>query len=477
MLKRTGIALFAVSAIKGLFFFLDPLPQFYGGDSFSYLTTEVGVWIPRDRSFIYGLLIRNLEHYTIHSITPLIVLQVLCGIAGCMLLFYCAYKLFRLPYGVSLAITCLFALDPMQLLYERQIMAEAIGGFLFILAVTLSLSYLEKPRVWKCLVIPVVGIAAVAFRFNMYPLAWLLSFGLPLIVLLSRYFARKNHPKPEELPASRFWKHDHYRLAVHLVLGVACFLVVLNQYSHYYGRLAHRKAAVRYGQGYWMLSGLWSVAIPEDAPDARLAEILGHKHTFYPGANPVLERNSQLYASDGIIQRWERTAVELSESDRDDTARRTAMNTVRRAPFQVFQSAIFSYFEYFHQMKKLVLQIFEVYQPLSEQDCRYFNERFRSNITPDWKSRLTLSKWWFLKLRWWYFALLISPFLGVLASFILRESSRSLAMLFLMAVGVLAFLPGCMFIMTHLRLLHPLSFGTFLAIGVITTWIAQKRQL
>jgi hypothetical protein len=471
MFKRLSAVAAAILLIKCIFYFLDSLPQFYGGDSISYLNTAPEVWIPPDRSFVYGLFIRHIENWS-HSLTPLIVLQVVAGFIVCLLLYYCANQVLNMSHSLSFALACLLAADPAQLLYERQIMAEALGGLFFAAALTLSLSYLKTPRAWKCLLIPPFGLLATAFRLNFYAFAWLLCIGLPLLAWGGEFLRRRSRSDASAaVPPQSAWAR--YRLLAHLVLSVACFLVILNQYTHYYGRLAHREHAVTYTQGFFMLSGLWSVVIPEDAPDPRLAKIIATKVTFWPGNNPVLERNSQRYGQNGLVSRWENTPIEGPASLHDDIAKRTALNAIKRAPFRVLQETLSNYREYFVDIKLRVLEIFDAQMPITEVQCRFLKEHFGLNVTADWKDRPAVTKVLLMKCRWWLFVLVLSPLWGLSAAIILRKSSHFLPLLLISAAGVLVFLPGCVFVVTNARFLHPLDFGVFLMLGMIVSNAAE----
>jgi hypothetical protein len=453
MTKRFWTVVLIIAGIKGLVFILDPLPQFYGGDSTSYLNTKIGVWIPLDRSFFYGLLIRVIENCS-HSLTPLILLQVTVSSVACLLLYYCAKEILCLPYGLSLVLTVLFAADPMQLLYERQIMAETISTFHLVVALTLSLSYLKRHRAWKCALIPVFGLLSTAFRLNAYPVAWFLCLGIPLFAFLRHLFHDCG-------------RRDIYRLAGHCVLGVACFVSVLSLYTNYYGRLTDREPAVTYTQGFFMLSGLWDVVIPEDATDPRLAQIIASQQALLPGQNPALERNAQRFGAEGLICRWETTRVEGPPSRHDEIARQTAWNAIRRAPAQVLRSAMSNYREYFSDMPARIYDIYERFMPISDKERQWLKEHFNLTVTRDWKDRSTLTKQFLFQFRWWCYVLLLSPFLGIVATSLLWNSVRFIPLAFLTIAGVLAFLPGCVFVVTNARLLHPLSFGAFLTLGVI----------
>ena len=53
---------------------LDPLPKMFMGDSWSYLWTAFTWWIPDDRSYLYGFVIRGVALST-ESLTSLLLLQ------------------------------------------------------------------------------------------------------------------------------------------------------------------------------------------------------------------------------------------------------------------------------------------------------------------------------------------------------------------------------------------------------------------
>jgi hypothetical protein len=266
---------------------------------------------------------------------------------------------------------------------------------------------------------------------------------------------------------------DRYRLAAHLALSIACFLTILNQYTHYYGRLIHRKHAVTYAQGFFMLSGLWSIVIPEDALDPRLAKIIATKVSFFPRANPILERNSQCYGIDGLVFRWEHTPIEGPASLHDDIAKRTALNAIKRAPFQVLQETLSNYREYFMDMKARVHEIYDAQLPITDQQRRYLKEHFGLEATTDWKDRPTATKMLLMTCRWWFFVLLLSPLWGLAAAAVLWKSGHIVHLILMNAAGVLAFLPSCVFVVTNVRLLHPLEFGVFLMLGMIVSHAAK----
>src|SRR6516162_4376929 len=67
-----------VFAIKILLLWLDPTPKLFMGDSGSYIWTALTGWIPPDRSYFYGYLVRWLAVWP-HSFTPLLLSQAIAS--------------------------------------------------------------------------------------------------------------------------------------------------------------------------------------------------------------------------------------------------------------------------------------------------------------------------------------------------------------------------------------------------------------
>src|SRR5947199_7609822 len=104
----------AVFICKLAFFLADPCPSFHFGDSGAYLATALIKWIPPDRSFSYGFLLRPLVLGS-HSFGPVLAVQIVAsglasGILGLLLLRY-----FRAKPGLAVIFSALSAIEPLQL--------------------------------------------------------------------------------------------------------------------------------------------------------------------------------------------------------------------------------------------------------------------------------------------------------------------------------------------------------------------------
>src|SRR5262245_13293874 len=100
-----------VLAIKLLLLWLDPTPKLFIGDSWSYIWTALTGWIPGDRSYFYGYLVRLLAVWP-HSFAPLLVIQALASGATAIMFALICSRFFEMSNGVSFLFGLLCALDP-----------------------------------------------------------------------------------------------------------------------------------------------------------------------------------------------------------------------------------------------------------------------------------------------------------------------------------------------------------------------------
>src|SRR5439155_17809727 len=108
----------AIIVLKFLLLALDPLPKLYLGDSFSYIWTAISGWIPSDRSFFYGYVIRWLSVWT-GSLTSLLIVQVLLSAFIAIIVAWICRAVFELPKKLSFLFGFLCSIDPLQLAWER----------------------------------------------------------------------------------------------------------------------------------------------------------------------------------------------------------------------------------------------------------------------------------------------------------------------------------------------------------------------
>src|SRR5882672_11635883 len=90
---------------------LDPLPKMFIGDSACYIATALVGWIPDDRSYFYGFVIRWVALST-ESLTPLLLLQSFISAATALWVAHICKSLFGLSARGSYMIGFICALDP-----------------------------------------------------------------------------------------------------------------------------------------------------------------------------------------------------------------------------------------------------------------------------------------------------------------------------------------------------------------------------
>jgi ABC-type phosphate/phosphonate transport system permease subunit len=139
---------FLILALKFLLLGLDPLPQLFMGDSGSYLLTAVSGWIPPDRSFLYGYVIRWSSLGT-GSLTSLLILQAFLATVTAILVALICRCIFGLTSGLSYLFGVLCSLDPLQLVWERYVMTETVSLFFYAFALFFSFLYLKHQRLWQ----------------------------------------------------------------------------------------------------------------------------------------------------------------------------------------------------------------------------------------------------------------------------------------------------------------------------------------
>lgn len=334
MNRKLLLLLIAVLAVKATVLVCDAEPSFQFGDSSAYLGTALNKWIPHDRSFVYGFILRRIVVRP-HSLQPLVIVQaILSGIAswivGVCLLRYLGAK-FLLAAVCSIG--C--ALEPLQLMFERFVMTETMSIFALALLMLLSFSYLRTGHLSSLALIQIVGVFLFSLRYSYLPLVLILSVLLPLLVEPVRSF---------------HWQ----RIAWALVLSLGLSQVLLLGYRHLYGRLTHGPAEYSSQDGIFLVADMAPIVKPIDfpAPEKRDAVFGSLK---FPLTDPEMRR-SHRWMSGGLCQAIE--AVGKNEEETNRLARNTALRAMKRDPFGVVKLAAFTFSEFFnHERVKWNLEL------------------------------------------------------------------------------------------------------------------------
>jgi len=386
-------ALLAIAAVKALLLMADANPRFFLWDSVTYLQGAIGGPLPRDRSFLYSLVIQAVAVPS-HSLPLLVAVQTFAGVVSALLLYLILRIFFNVRFGVALAAGLLCAVCPSQLFYEHMVMAEAFGGMILLGFVALALAYMRDGRAFWLPLVAIAGILAVSFRLNGTAIILLVSSCLPLLSLLFLQGGARG-------PRVR-------QLASHLALALACTLVVHAGYRQIVAHVAHAKPGYIGTEGLFLLG---FVAPVVEQKDFRGTGCSGDVLTNLkrPLQDPRT-REYQLWGEGGL---W--AAMQSDCPQPESAADTVAQRASGRVLGKVLPMALITVAQYFDDTeatwrmnsdlgRKGVLPL-----ELIDITTRFFSFDVRSIAFTD-----TLTSVWFEHSRWWLVAcFLLAPLIAL----------------------------------------------------------------
>src|SRR5437773_5508027 len=175
----------AIVVLKFLLLALDPLPKLYLGDSISYIWTAIFGWIPEDRSFFYGYVIRWSSVWT-GSLTSLLIVQVSLSVVIAIIVAWICRAIFDLPGRLAYLFGFLCSIDPLQLAWERYVMTETCSLFFYALVLLQSFVYLRYWLIITFLIFLFFSVITIGFRMSFLIVIQAMSVAFPLIAFLSQ---------------------------------------------------------------------------------------------------------------------------------------------------------------------------------------------------------------------------------------------------------------------------------------------------
>jgi hypothetical protein len=315
-----------IFVLKFFLLALDPSPKFFMGDSASYLRTSLIGWIPDDRSFFYGYVVRWVSVWS-ESFTPLLLLQAFLSGVTALVAAMIGRAIFRFPVWLAYAVGFMCALDPLQLVWERYVMTETVSLFLYVLVLYSSFLYLQERRFSYLLFAHLCGVVLIGFRMSFLLMMQFNAVLLPFLAFLPVI--------TESLRGRLSWRarlRAGQLPAAHFVVSILAVLALHAGYRQLNGWISHTAPTYLGAAGSHVLAA-WGPAIePEDAPDPRLAEILRQGDEYE--LKDLTLRNSQLYQGGFLFDRWGQ--VEKDVERFHQVAKETALNALRRNPLQIF---------------------------------------------------------------------------------------------------------------------------------------------
>jgi hypothetical protein len=457
-----------VFTIKCLLFLIDPSPKLFMGDSGSYIWTALTGWIPPDRSYFYGYIIRWLAVWP-GTFTPLLLAQAIAsGITAIVFAIICR-RCFDLTRALSYSFGILCALDPAQIVWERYVMTETFSLLIYMLVLYWSLVYLQNRRIWQLAVVQVLSVVLIGFRMSYLLVVQICTLLLPVIafapLVLSALQDRSN------ARVSRL--NSLTSAGVHVMASVAMMFVTHSAYKQVNGWLVKREPAYLYTTGVHLVS-VWAPALePADATDPRFSQLIAEGDKFK--LKDLLLRDAQHFARGFLIDRWRQ--IEKNSRKRDLVAKQTAMNALRHRPLQIVDLTLKTYVGYWQiQDIQRFARLDLGYGSLTEQNVKTLADRFGFKTVKDigrqplsWVQRYFVAAWPY------YFIVLVSPLICAFAVWVSRH--RSCALLLFIHASILMLVATTLSPRPCIRYLQPISVLALLSIAICIDRIASRRML
>jgi len=453
--------------IIGLNFLLlamDPLPKVYLGDSQSYLWTALSGWIPPDRSFLYGYVIRWSSLGT-QSLTSLLILQTFLGAFTAISVAFICRWIFELTSLWSYFFGFLCSVDPLQLVWQRYVLTETISLFFYGLTLLFAFVYLRQRSIWQLVIVQALSVLVISFRMSYLLVIQMSAFLLPLIAFFPEFRAafRKHSSMQSRISVARL-------TGLHLAVSIFFAFVLLQGYQQVNGRLAGREPAYLQQTGLRMLA-IWAPALkPSDSPDPRLAKIIADGGKFE--LNNPKARNGQLHAPGYLIDRWRQ--IEPNRAVQDQVAKQTALHALLHRPMNVARLGIDTFLSYwdfslFHRLTKADLTTAFPWEPAMANYAEHFH---LSPPRPEDVKAYTLLQRYNVRAQPNCYVVLVSPLICAGLLFFVSQSYVFLlcvhSWILLTTITLLSVVPSA-------RYLQPMSLLTILIFAALVKAFTDRR--
>ena len=399
--------LVALITVKLLLLVIDSKPQLFVGDSCIYLATALTGYIPLDRSFSYGYVLRALAVWP-HSLRTVVWAQTAMSTAACWLVAVCLIRYFGSGVGIAALCSLACAIEPLQLLSERYILTEALANVLFAVFVFTCFEYLCAGTLFSLGAVQFIGVLLVSIRVSFLPIVLFCSVALPLmrpeLITFVSEAVRQRRPRILITTLSQY-------AVIPLLCGLCLSQLLLFGYRHLYAYILHPglEPGYLYHDGFFLAGDFAPIIIPADYPiPEQRAAIFGSLK--FPLKDRRV-RDQQRWAEGGLCDR----IVEQFHNDHfraNPVARATALRAFKRAPFGVVRLAAGTFADYFDRSYLIATlevdeamdrQLDGMWRPLVWEYKREFGEDF-SNLQID-----SPTKRWHRRVYGWYWLLLMLP--------------------------------------------------------------------
>ena len=451
-----------VLAGKLSFYVLDPTPMFFMSDSMDFVRTALSGEVIPLRSFVYSYLLRFLA-ISQHSLAPLIILQVFLSAFSAIILIYILVRFFAVSHGIALGMGLLCTIDPLQLLYERYVMAETTSLFIFVCYMGLIFFDFDKKYVLGLVIVQFVGCILISFRLSYLPIVQLNAVLLPCIGSIL-------HLRSSGAIRMGPWRKRWMTVLVviaHFIVSICSFQLFHTGFKQLTGRLANMAPAYSNVSGFLPLVYWAPLVTVEDFPRQDLGRIILDK-TIYP----LDERNAQWILEGGMIPNLRSLIGDQQEAER--FAKETALNILRRDPIGVAKLYLKTYRNYWYaSYLKLLLQVDRGERPLPEIFLGMLKKNFNLDAVA-FPYMATLTNRYFYMAWPWYLMLLCTPFLSFVALGA-KGVEQFMGRVVIFIITGLLIVGACH--MNVVRYLQPLGWVFFLTVGQLLDGKLRVRKL
>jgi hypothetical protein len=454
-----------IFAIKLLLLWLDPTPKLFMGDSWSYIWTALTGWIPPDRSYFYGYLVRWLAVWP-HSFTSLLVTQALASGATAITFAMICSRFFEMTNTLSFLFGLLCALDPCQLVWERYVMTETFSLIVYILVLYWSFLYLRDCRIWQLAVVQALSVILIGFRISYLLVVQICTVLLPIIAS-----ARYALPAFVDRAPARASKAVVLKTGlIHLVASIAMMFVMHSAYKDVNGWLSNRRPAYLYNVGAHLVAVWAPVLLPSDATDPRFGKLIATGEQFQ--IHSLRLRDAQQYGPGFLVDRWRH--IEKDRKKGDLVTRQTAINAVRRRPLQIVDLAVKTYTEFWGVASMQSCAQKDLgYSELTDEQVKMLAEKFGFSTQKQLPIEpLSLLQQYFLVGWPYYFFVIVSPLIAALATLVDRH--RAFACLVFVHASILMVVVTALSARACIRYVQPVSILTLLSIAICIERIVRR---
>jgi hypothetical protein len=456
-----------IFATKFLLLWLDPTPKLFLGDSGAYVWTALTGWIPSDRSYFYGYLVRWLAVWP-HSFGPLLLSQMLVSAVTAIVFVWICSRFFGMSNRLSFLFGLMCALDPCQLVWERYVMTETFSLLVYVLVLYWSLAYLRDRRLWQLAVVQALSVLLIGFRMSFLPVVQACTILLPLIAFAHCGLAGLRKRSEARAPAGGVLTTG----LIHVIASITMMFVMHGAYKYANGWLSNREPGYLYDAGAH-LAAVWAPVLqPSDASDPRFGEIIANGQEFK--IKTLGLRNAQQYGEGLLIDRWRE--IEKDQRKNDRVARETAINVLRHRPLEIVGLAVTTYMGYWNPGSiRRYARTDLGYATMNDDQVKMFAEKFGFQTVKDPRTLPhSLLQQYFVGSWPYYLIVIVSPLVCAFATWLSRD--RVFAFLLFIHASILMVVVTVLSPQPCIRYLQPVSVLTLLSIAICVDGLARRAK-